>query len=135
MAIFDELRSIGKVLQEAGKIEQYQQILEAQKELLEMQKEIQKLEKENRGLKEKLEIKENLEYDDKNNVYWSKKGGEEKDGPFCSRCWDVDKKLVRLHPTGIEGSLICPQCEKRVSSRKNYPRPSSGGRSKFNDYI
>ncbi len=30
MAIFDELKSVGKVLQEAGKIEQYQQILDTQ---------------------------------------------------------------------------------------------------------
>jgi len=125
MAIFDELKSIGKILQEAGKIEQYKQILEAQKELLEMEKRIQDLEKENRKLKEKLEIKENLEYDNKNSVYWIKKEGMEKDGPFCSRCWDVDKKLVRLHPTAIEGSLACPQCKKWAGSRKNYPHASS----------
>ena len=34
MAIFDELKSVAGVLQEAGKIEQYRQILDAQKELL-----------------------------------------------------------------------------------------------------
>ena len=37
MTIFDELKSVAGVLQEAGKIEQYWQILGAQKELLEMQ--------------------------------------------------------------------------------------------------
>ena len=43
MAIFDELKSVAGVLQEAGKIEQYRQILDAQKELLEMQKQISDL--------------------------------------------------------------------------------------------
>lgn len=135
MSIFDELKSIGKTLQEAGKIEQYKQILEAQKELLEMQKKIQKLEKENKELKEKLEVEENLEYDNKNSVYWIKKEEAEKDGPFCSRCWDVDKKLVRLHPAGVEGRLVCPQCKKWTGLRRSSPRASSGGRSISNEYI
>ena len=108
MAIFDELKSIGKILQEAGKIEQYQQILEAQQELLEMQKQIQNLEKENTELKEKLKIKESLIYE--NNAYWISNEGK-KDGPFCSRCWDADKNLVRLHPCGNPAYYDCPNCK------------------------
>jgi len=108
MAIFDELKSVGKILQEAGKIEQYQQILEAQQELLKMQKKIQGLEKENTGLKEKLKIKENLTHE--NNAYWIKNESK-KDGPFCSRCWDVDKNLVRMHPCGNQAYYNCPNCK------------------------
>jgi hypothetical protein len=94
MGAFDDLKSIGKVLQEAGKIEQYNQILETQKELLEMQKRIGNLEKENKELKEKLEIKENIILE--NGVYWTRKDGGEKDGPFCTRCWDKNKELIRM---------------------------------------
>ena len=108
MAIFDELKAIGKILQEAGKIEQYQQILEAQRELLEMQKKIQNLEKENAELKEKLKIKENLIYE--NNAYWISNEGK-KDGPFCTRCWDVDKNLVRMHPGSNSAYYYCPNCK------------------------
>ena len=135
MGILDDLKSIGKVLQEAGKIDLYQKILDIQARALEMLEKIRKLEKEKQELKEKLEIKENLEYDNENSAYWVKKGEMEKDGPFCSRCWDVDKKLVRLHPTSVEGSLACPQCKKWAGSRKNYLRPSGGRRSMFNEYI
>jgi len=113
MAIFDELKSVGKVLQEAGKIEQYQQILETQKDLLGMQKRIQELEKENRELREKLEIKENLYYE--NNTYWVKKEDGSKDGPFCSRCWDKNKDLIRLrYHSAQKWSLAhydCPECK------------------------
>ena len=38
MTIFDQIKLVGKVLQEDGKIEQYQQIVDTQQELLEMQK-------------------------------------------------------------------------------------------------
>lgn len=108
MAIFDQLKSVGKILQEAGKIEQYQQILEAQQELLEMQKKIQGFEKENAELKEKLKIKENLIHE--NHAYWINNEGK-KDGPFCSRCWDVDKNLVRLHPGYNPAYYHCPNCK------------------------
>jgi len=109
MAIFDELKSIGKILQEAGKIEQYQQILETQKKLLEMQKKIQELEKKDRELKEKLEIKENLIFE--KNAYWIKKENGEKDGPFCSVCWDADRKLIRLRVGDYAGGwAYCLKC-------------------------
>ncbi len=116
MAIFDELKSVGKVLQEAGKIEQYKQILETQQELLEMQKNISNLEKENRELNDKLNIKENLKHE--NNAYWISTN-EKKDGPFCSRCWDVDKNLVRLHPHANPAYYNCPDC--KVGSVKVKP--------------
>ncbi len=93
MAIFDELKSVASTLQEAGKIEQYRQILDAQKELLEMQKQIADLTSENRELKERLAIKESLIF--KDNAYWIEKDNK-KDGPFCTCCWDNDKKTIRM---------------------------------------
>ena len=68
MAIFDELKSIGKVLREADKIEQYNQILDVQEKLLEMQKRIIELDSENRVLKEQLETKASLIFE--KNAYW-----------------------------------------------------------------
>jgi len=65
IGIFDELKSIAKVLREADKIEQYQQILDVQERLLEMQNKIAELESENKDLKEKLKVKENLTYEKK----------------------------------------------------------------------
>ena len=108
MAIFDELKSIGKILQETGKIEQYQQILKTMQNLLDMQKKLQRLEKENTNLKEKLEIKKELKH--KNHAYWIDKEGS-LDGPFCSRCWDADKQLIRLHPCGNPAYYSCPNCK------------------------
>jgi hypothetical protein len=132
MGIFDNLKSIGKVLQEAGKIEQYKQILESVQELLEMQKKIEELENENKNLKEKLEIKEKLEYDSENNVYWVIKDGK-KEGPYCSLCWDDYKKLIHLHNTSQERLWICPKCKTYAGFGRYYSQNLEGGRDMFTE--
>lgn len=108
MAIFDVLKSVANILKEADKIKEYSQILEVQKELLEMQKRVQELEKENSCLKEKLSIKENLDYE--KNAYWAKKENGTKDGPFCSRCWDKNRDLIRLDVSNVDIGF-CPECK------------------------
>jgi len=108
MAIFDALKLAANLYKESGKIEQYKEILEAQEQLLEMQKKIADLESKNRECEEKLKIKENLIYE--NNAYWINIEGK-KDGPFCSRCWDKDKYLIRMHPTANPASNRCPECK------------------------
>ena len=111
MSIFDALKLSADLYKESGKIEQYKQILDAQAQLLEMQKRIADLESENKELKEKLRIKDDLIYE--NNAYWINKEGK-KDGPFCSRCWDKNKDLIRIHRTGIRNNSKCPECKNTV---------------------
>ena len=112
MNIIDNIKSVAKIIQKADNIELYQKILDVQAEALEVVEENNKLREENGKLKEKLEIKKKLKY--KDNAYWiestDKKEGE-KDEPFCSRCWDVDKNLVRLHPCGNPAFYNCPNCK------------------------
>ena len=104
MAIFDDLKSVAGVLRKADKIEEYQKILEIQGKLLELQKRNTDLESENKNLKEKLTIKGSLKYD--RNAYWDDQGG----GPFCSRCWESDKQLIRMQPLGNPEYFSCPNC-------------------------
>jgi len=119
MSIFDVLKSTAKVLQEAGKIEQYQQILETMEKLLEMQNKIIELESENKDLKEKLSIKENLIYE--NNSYWINDEGK-KNGPFCSRCWDKNQELIRIHSMGNSALCRCPECKNHFQIGPDYSR-------------
>jgi hypothetical protein len=110
MGIYDGLKDAAKVLQESGKIEQYRQILDAQEKMLEMQKRIGDLEVDNKDLREKLESKGKLKFE--KNAYWIR---EEKgaDGPFCSRCWDADKQLIRMQPCGNPAYFDCPNCKNK----------------------
>ncbi len=117
MAIFDELKSVGKVLQEAGKIPQYQQILEVQEKLLEMQNKIFELDRENKDLKDRLETKESLIFE--NNAYWRIDKNGKKEGPICSCCWDDNKKPIRMQPSGHPAYYSCPKCENK--NVKIYP--------------
>jgi len=110
MGIFDELKSVGKALQEAGKIEQYQQILETQEKLLEMQKRIFELENENKKLKENRRVRESLIL--RADVYFLPKSDGTEDGPFCTKCFDVDVNLVRVHSNEDGGGYgWCPNCK------------------------
>lgn len=110
MAIFDELKSIGRTLQEAGKIELYGKILEIQEKLLELQNQLLVLEAENKQLKEKLQFKESLIFE--NNAYWIKKG-DEKEGPYCSCCWDSNEKTIRMQPAPNPAYFDCPKCKNK----------------------
>jgi hypothetical protein len=103
MGIFETLKSTAGVLREADKIEQYKQILDVMEKLLEMQNKIAELEKDNKSLKEKLEVKDNLIYS--NNAYWFKSNN---DGPFCTRCYDKNKDLIRL--INESPYYKCPYC-------------------------
>jgi len=103
MGIFETLKSTAGVLREADKIEQYKQILDAMEKLLEMQDKLARLEAENKSLKEKLRINDDLTYS--NNAYWFK---SDNDGPFCTRCYDKNKELIRLK---YESPYYkCPEC-------------------------
>lgn len=68
--------------------------------------------------------------------YWLLKEGE-KDGPFCQRCYDVDKKLIRLQG-GHNDSWGCLQCNKGYTG-PNYKAPPpitrrTGGSSWMNGF-
>lgn len=115
MAILDELKSIGKTLREVDKIPQYEQILDVMEKMIEMQKRISDLETDNKDLKDKLQTKDSLTFE--NNAYWINKDGK-KDGPFCSCCWDDHNKTIRVQPAGNPAFCTCPKCKNTV---KVYP--------------
>jgi len=48
----------------------------------------------------------------KNNAYWKIDESGSKEGPYCVRCYDIDKKVVQLLPLRINKEEIqCPQCK------------------------
>ena len=110
MSTIDDLSKVAKVLREADKIEQYQLILSTQEQLIDMQKHIGELETKVKDLTEQLNITHELTY--KNDAYWRENEGS-KEGPFCTRCWDVDRKLVRMADTKT-GFYLCPQDKNYV---------------------
>ena len=109
MSIFDELKSIAKILREADKIPQYEQILGIQEKLLEMQSKIAELTLENKELKESINLKKNLVH--KGEVYYFKEEDKEI-GPFCANCYDARGLLMRMTNWVNAEKKRCPNCEK-----------------------
>ena len=82
-------------------------LLEFKADYEDLREQISVLEAENEKLKMQKEISRTLSYE--LGVYFTEIKGE-REGPFCTRCWDADNKLVRLavQKTGI---AQCPECK------------------------
>jgi len=107
MAILDEIKSAAGIINKIGNMELYQKILDIQAQAMDLMERNVGLQKENFELKKDLEISKKLMHE--RDAYWISEDGK-KDGPFCTRCWDAEKKLVRLHKTGNPVYSKCPNC-------------------------
>jgi len=108
MAIIDEIKSAATLVHQIGNMDLYKKILEIQAQALDLMENNLRFKKENQALREELEISGKLVCE--KDAYWSSTD-DKKDGPFCTRCWDADRKLVRLHKlTGNQAYSKCPNC-------------------------
>ena len=88
-----------------------EQLLTAKEALLNSKEDILNLKEENSKLKIRIE---ELEKTPQEILTFQKIGyyTENKDEPFCSRCYEVDNKKVRLSIIG--GLLKCSQCKNLI---------------------
>ncbi len=95
-------------------------LADAKIELSKVQEDIFEKDKKIKELEQASEVKKNIHYD--GTFYWLK-DDDKKDGPFCSQCYDNQRKLIRLqdHRNGL---WTCPTCNNhfRDSSYRD-PRP------------
>jgi len=121
MGLYDNVKDVASIIQKSDNVELYKKILDIQKESMDLSEENRKLKEKIRELEELIETKEALIYKDE--CYYMKSENEELDGPYCSRCWDKDKKLIRMH---IDNSRLgkvdnkCPECKVAVL-KETYP--------------
>ncbi|WKZ32125.1 MAG: hypothetical protein QY316_09420 [Thermodesulfobacteriota bacterium] len=111
MGILENAKDVVKLVKEIDNIELYRKILDLQSELMDVLQELGELKKENASLKELLERRESLKYE--NNAYWRDLNGK-KEGPFCATCHDTKELLVRLHYVNGDGIIepyhVCRSC-------------------------
>lgn len=80
------------------------------------------LKEENYNLRRKIDksnkttqIQNSLVFE--NNHYYSK-GDLKKEFPYCTKCWDSDNKLIRLHKGNFNSGIqyySCPNCDQGTS--------------------
>ncbi len=102
MDIVDNAKTIYALVKKLGDLDLLEKMADLRDEIFELRE-------ENRNLKEKLAEKNNYEMHFKHNMYWNP---DEKDGPYCSKCWDDNKKAIRLQKQN--GEYYCPVCRKTV---------------------
>jgi hypothetical protein len=117
MGVIDTVKDVALLVQKVDNIDLVKHVLALQQDVLSLVEENRALKNENRGLKEQAATREKLKF--LQNSYWTDDG----DGPFCSRCWDAETKLVRLHK--MRGaSPSCPSCD-RIAPDPNPPRQAA----------
>lgn len=115
MSWYEVAKDAISMAQKAGNIPLVQQILD-------MQREMQDMQQENFDLKKKIAKLEEadsheIEYDEKRSAVYEIMEDGSKQGPYCTRCWEVDKNLVSVHKIEdeITTSYYCPHCENNVT--------------------
>ena len=110
--IFKTIKEGANAIREAKNLELYERMLAVYGDVMELVEKNHELLEENRALKEQLKTKQQLDFDGKR--YWTT-DEDKKDGPFCSTCWDVDHKLVRMRSWRTEAGhtdYTCDYCAR-----------------------
>lgn len=102
------------LIKKGATVEAQEKIMELREGALELQEENFALKSKIKELEIKLDIEQHMEY--QANVYWrwiEDEAGDYtvKDGPFCQRCYDADKKLIRLYDLK-NGQWVCKHCNQ-----------------------
>lgn len=117
MGIIEDVKEAVKLSQQVNNVDLYRKLVDLQLEVMELTEQL----KEKNNTIEKLEAA--FELKGKmiciESVYWLKDENDKiKDGPFCSKCFEVDHiqcRLARL-PRDSRPSLKCPNCKAGYES-------------------
>ena len=102
--------SVFVLYKKGSNLEAEQKLQELQEAFIDLKAENLELREELLELREKVKLREELIYEAP--FYYRKKENNEKDGPFCQKCYDDQSKLVRLiEVNDIPGSHFCKVCE------------------------
>jgi hypothetical protein len=101
------------------------QSVDLQRELMAMREDYNTLHEENlnlrgrvKALEEQLAVKGALVFRDP--AYYLTHDDGREDGPFCQRCWDVDRRVVRVRLVEVVGGHwagVCKQCNLEHSRK------------------
>jgi len=113
MGVIDTAKDIYDLVKKGATIELQEKINQLREEAINLQSENTKLKERIKDLEDQLNIRENLIFD--GSVYWFGTSDINRDGPYCQKCYDIDKNLVRLQRIEFKGraTFRCLQCKSR----------------------
>lgn len=108
----ETIKDAVSIAQQSDNIQLYKSILDAYNAAIELMGENAELKERIKELEKQNVTDGMLEFN--NNAYWIKKEDGIVDGPFCSRCWDADKTLVRMHVSTPDKKAKCANCKSKL---------------------
>ena len=106
MGLYEGIKDVAKIVQQADNIDLYRQLLDLGTQALDMQSEIKRLQEENAKLKGDLYRQQNIERH--NGIYITLKEDDRKI-PYCSTCYGKDDKMIQMEDAAC-GEYQCPVC-------------------------
>lgn len=109
MGLYEGIKDVAKVVQQADNVELYKKLLDLSSQALDMQAEIARLKEENTELKKKRDVSENIV---RHELPFVTLQGDTKDLYYCSHCWDSEQRVIQLN-CGNDGQFECPHCHSK----------------------
>ncbi len=100
MSIISNAKEIADVVKKLGNVDLYRRIVDLEGEIIELSADNHTLKERVADLEQTLKIRAQLKFEA--GVYWMI-DGQNKEGPYCQRCYDADGKLIHLHPRTADG--------------------------------
>ena len=110
MVVLPDYKDIVKLIKKGMVLEAQEAIMTLRQAALDSSKEVLELREQVKALNIAADLSDRIVWE--RPFYWLTRGGQERDGPFCQRCWDVDKKPIRLQHHGGDDHFICKECKR-----------------------
>lgn len=117
MSFIDYFRAAFDLAKKAQSVELQHELLAMRENYNELHEQNMQLQSRVKELEEAQALAANLTF--RAPAYYQRMASGE-DGPFCQRCWDVDKRLVRIRifQSGAGPRAICAQCSLQAASHR-----------------
>jgi regulator of replication initiation timing len=136
VGILDTAKELVVLVQKLDNVELLKHVLELQGQLGDLLEERRALREENATLRAALALKASLFFRD--NAYWKRGEGDQVEGPFCTKCYAADGKLLPMHFMRNNGWHVCPNCKTSTLLPGNeppeIPTPRPRGGNWITDY-
>ena len=107
MGLYEGIKDVAKVIQQADNVELYRQLIDLSAQALDMQNEISRLSAENVELRKMRDVENRIERHQEPFITLT---NDSERIIYCSRCWDHEQKLIQVKSYN-SGAFKCTHCE------------------------
>ena len=106
MGLYEGIKDVAKVVQQADNIELYRQLLDLSAQALDLQAENGQLKEELHELKKKQDLEDKII---RHGALFLQLKDQPEEFMYCTNCWDSEKNIIQLR-CDSDGEFYCPHC-------------------------